>query len=132
MSDTVDPGVYELPSGEIYVVKANQEGTRCYAKRLIETSSPRLTDNGQLVTFDFVYERGAIWKIKPENRMHIDRAKDLMIRYARCIVCGRHLKVAESVERGIGPVCIKYFNRDSQAQATQNHIEDESTSFIKA
>jgi len=105
------PGVYELPTGEIYVVKPNRAHTRLYAKKLVEAPSERLTETGEHVKFDFVYERGAIYKIRPEDKMKIERAKELMIRYGRCIVCGRRLKVAKSVERGIGPVCIKYFAR---------------------
>lgn len=105
----VKPGVYELPTGEIYVVKLNREGSRTYAKRLVESPSERVTESGKVVDFDFEYEASAIYKIRPEHLMNVGRAKDLMIRYSRCIVCGRRLKVAESVERGIGPVCIKYF-----------------------
>ena len=102
------PGVYELPSGEIFVVKFNHEKTRLYAKKLVETSE-RLTVSGSRVDFDFVYERGAIYRIRPEHKMAFERAKELMIKYGRCIVCGHGLKVADSVERGIGPVCIKTF-----------------------
>jgi len=108
-SVTVKPGVYELATGEIYVVKPNRDNTRVYAKQLVETKSERLTEQDEHVHFDFVYAPGAIFKLKPENQMDINRARDLMIRYGRCIVCGAHLKVAASVERGIGPVCIRYF-----------------------
>jgi len=103
------PGVYELPTGEIYVVKPNKDKTRLYAKRLVETPSERLTETGKHVDFDFQYEKGAIFRIKQEYLMPLERAKKLMIRYGKCIVCGRRLKRAVSVERGIGPVCIKYF-----------------------
>lgn len=103
------PGVYELPDGRIYIVKPNKKKTRFYAKRLVEAPSDRLTETGDHVPFDFVYEKGAIYEIKPEYMMSMERGKQLMIKYGHCIVCGRHLKVAESVERGIGPVCIKYF-----------------------
>lgn len=102
-------GVYELPTGEIYVVKPNTAGDRKYAKRLLESPSDRVTETGVKVKFDFVYERGAIYRLRPEYKMSIARGKELMIKYGRCIVCGRHLRVAESVERGIGPVCIKSF-----------------------
>lgn len=105
----VEPGVYELPTGEIYIVKLNREKSRVYAKRLVEAPSERMTVPGKVVDFDFEYEPGGIHKIHPEHLMDLDRAKNLMIRYGRCIVCGRRLKVAESVERGVGPVCIKYF-----------------------
>ncbi len=102
-------GVYELPTGEIYLVKPNEEKTRMYAKRMVETVSDRLTETDKHVKIDFKYEAGAIYKLKPEFKMTLERGKELMIRYGRCIACGHRLKVAESVERGIGPVCIKYF-----------------------
>lgn len=108
IAEGLEPGVYEVDN-EIFVVKPNREGTQLYAKKLVEASSDRLTEKDQRVKFDFVYDKGAIYRIKPEHRMDIKRAKVLIIRYGRCIVCGRRLKVAESVERGIGPVCIKAF-----------------------
>jgi hypothetical protein len=78
----------------------------------VVSTSERLTEEGERVKFDFVYERGAIYNIKPEDKMSFNRAKELMIKYGRCIVCGHRLKVAVSVERGIGPVCIKSFTQD--------------------
>jgi hypothetical protein len=105
------PGVYRL-DGTIYVVKPNRSKTRLYAKRLQElraTQDDRLAESGGHVHFDFVYAPGVVHKLKPEMMLPIDEAKELMVRYGRCIACGRTLKVAESVERGIGPVCIKYF-----------------------
>ncbi len=104
----LDLGVYELPDGNVYVVTSNKEGTRLYAKKLVVTR-PRLNANNVPVDFDFVYDRGAIYNIKPEYKMSLERAKKLTIQYGRCIRCGRHLKAAESVERGIGPICIKAF-----------------------
>lgn len=106
--ESLTVGVYELPTGEIFVVKPNRAKTRLYAKKMIETTE-RITETGKVVNFDFIYAPGAIYKLKPENKMSLERAKQLMIRYGRCIACGRKLKVAQSVERGIGPVCIKYF-----------------------
>ncbi len=104
----LDLGVYELPDGSVYVVTSNKEGTRLYAKKLVVTR-PRLNADNVPVDFDFVYDRGAIYNIKPEHKMSLERAKKLTIQYSRCIRCGRHLKAAESVERGIGPICIKAF-----------------------
>ena len=113
-NDTIDegvgPGVYNLPTGEIYVVKLNRAKTRVYAKRLVEVGSDRLSAENKRVNFDFEYEPGAIYRIRSEHLMGLETAKKLMIQYGRCIVCGRKLKVAESVERGVGPVCIKYFD----------------------
>jgi hypothetical protein len=41
--------------------------------------------------------------------MSLEKAKQLNIKYGRCIICGLKLKAAKSVEAGMGPVCIKYF-----------------------
>jgi hypothetical protein len=109
--ELVKPGVYELPTGEIFIVKPNKEKTRVYAKKLVEAPSKRITETGQTVDFDFIYEPGAIYQLKTEHLMPLERAKQLMIKYGKCIVCGRRLKVAVSVERGIGPTCIKFFRR---------------------
>lgn len=114
-TDVPDPGVYELPNGAIYVVKPNRAKTNVYAKRLVEINAERATEAGTRVEIEFEYEAGAIRKIRPEHRMDIERAKELTIRYGRCINCGRTLKAAESVERGIGPVCIKSFRQGVMA-----------------
>ena len=52
------------------------------------------------------YAAGAIREIRPEHRMSIERAKELSIRFARCIRCGAALTADKSVEQGIGPICI--------------------------
>jgi hypothetical protein len=118
--DTVtvtDPGVYETGDGEVYVVKPNREKTRLYAKRLVEINPERATETGERVQIEFEYARGAIYGLSPDMKMDLDRAKALTIRYGRCIVCGRNLKAAESVERGIGPVCIKSFRPSPSDEA---------------
>lgn len=102
------PGVFDV-DGHVYVVKSNKEKTRLYAKHIVE-SPDRLNANGDLVEIDFVYEAGAIFKIKPEHRMSFEDAKMLTIRYGRCINCGRVLTAGKSVEQGIGPVCRKLFS----------------------
>jgi Family of unknown function (DUF6011) len=107
LSDLVGPGVYRM-AGQIFVVKENREHSRCYAKKLVETSQ-RLTEQGEIVEFDFECAPGAIYDLQESDRLPLEEAKKLIIRYSRCIVCGRHLKLAQSVEAGIGPVCIKYF-----------------------
>jgi hypothetical protein len=104
----VEPGVYEV-DGEVFVVKPNRQGTRVYAKRLVTINGTRLTEADSHEHFDFEYAPGAIRRIRPEHRMDLERAKELTIRYGRCLNCGRRLKDATSVERGIGPVCIKAF-----------------------
>lgn len=101
-------GVFKK-NGEIFIVKPNKDKTRMYALRLVEAPSDRITIAGEIVPFDFEYAKGAIYNLTEADRMNIEEAKKLMIRYGRCIVCRRKLKVAKSVEEGIGPVCKKYF-----------------------
>lgn len=105
------PGVYEVAAGEIYVVKPNRDKTRLYAKRLVVITSDRLNDYDERIKIEFVYAPGAVLTLRPEDRMDVERAKALTIRYGRCIVCGHKLRRAQSVEKGIGPVCIKSFRR---------------------
>lgn len=106
--ENLEPGVYETSEG-IFVVKYNRTKTNLYAKKMIEINAQRATEAGERVEIEFEYESGAIHRIKASDKMPLDRAKALTIRYGRCINCGRHLKAAESVERGIGPICIKSF-----------------------
>lgn len=102
------PGVYEK-DGRVYVVKHNQAKTHVYAKRLVVIGGDRLTEADTVVQFDFVYSPGALNILTPVDQMPLDRARELMVRYGRCVNCGRTLKAAKSVERGIGPVCVKAF-----------------------
>jgi len=104
----LDPGVYELRD-QVYVVKATKDGQRRYAKRLVEIGGERLTEADTIVNIDFEFAPGAIHDLRAEHRMSLERAKLLMVRYGKCINCGRKLKAARSVEAGIGPVCRKAF-----------------------
>lgn len=88
-------GVYER-DGVVYRVKRSQAG-RLYASRynpLAEVKSER-----------YVYEGGAIYRLSADNRISLDRAKELGAQYSQCCVCGRDLSATQSVEAGIGPVC---------------------------
>ena len=111
----VDPdleaGVYETDDG-IFVVKPNRRrrgSTPSGWSSCTAGQGDRVNEEGDAVRIEFEYDRGAIFNIKPDDRMELERAKELAIRYGRCINCGRKLEVKESVERGIGPVCVKAF-----------------------
>jgi Family of unknown function (DUF6011) len=103
----VTPGVFSK-GGEIYVVVQNRAKTRTYAKHLVP-SAPRMTESGVTVSFDLIYAPGIIRDINESDRMSVQDARPYMIKYGRCLACARKLKAATSVERGIGPVCIKMF-----------------------
>lgn len=106
--EALTPGVYER-NGEVYVVKPNRAKTSLYAKRMIEIGGRRLTEAGTVENLEFEYAPGAIRQLRPADRMPLERARELTVRYGRCLNCGRRLKDATSVERGIGPVCLKAF-----------------------
>jgi|SRR5690554_2647851 hypothetical protein len=106
----VDPnelqvGVYRR-DGRVYVVRWNKERTRKYALVAVE-STERLTEAGTIIEVDFEYERGAIFRLRPEHRLSQEEAAALSVRYGKCIMCARKLKVAKSVERMMGPTCWK-------------------------
>jgi predicted RNA-binding Zn-ribbon protein involved in translation (DUF1610 family) len=105
---TVDkPGVFERPDGEVFIVKFNKQKTNLYASRMVEINAERATEDGGRAQVEFEYDRGAIYTLEESMRMGLEKAKALSIRYRRCIMCGYRLKAAESVERGVGPVCVK-------------------------
>lgn len=103
------PGVYETADGSVYVVKPNREKTHLYAKKMVVFGGDRLMESDEHKNIEFEYAPGAIRFLSINDKMPIERAKELTIRYGRCINCGRHLKNGVSVERGIGPVCAKAF-----------------------
>lgn len=106
-SVTVTMGVFRK-DGRIYVVKPNKDKTRVYAKEIIE-SPARMTENGEVADFETVYRPGVIYTLTEADRWDIADAQDFLTKFARCIVCSRHLKAAKSVANSIGPVCAKYF-----------------------
>lgn len=105
-----EPGVYVL-DGTVLKVQANRAKTGVYALRWVEIRGERMVDHDESrVHGEWRYEAGLIRAIRPEHRMTLDEAKAFILRYGQCARCGRHLKAADSVERGIGPVCVKYFS----------------------
>lgn len=103
---TLPIGIYEL-EGKIYKIKLNQDKTRRYALELTYDVGEieRLTAAGGRIKAEYVYAKGVIYSLRPEHRITGERAEQLVIVFENCIVCGRHLRAAESVERAIGPVC---------------------------
>lgn len=97
-------GVY-AKDGEIYVVKPNRQGTRLYAKRLVDAPSDRLHENGDVGRYELEFAPGVVGTLREQHRMPAVDVAALAVRYGRCIMCGRGLKAASSVERMIGPVC---------------------------
>lgn len=104
-------GVYVFEDGTICKAQQNRAKTNTYTMRWVEIRGERLVD----ATEDRVHGE---WEYAPElkgrlacaRKMTLDEAKDFILRYGQCVRCSRRLKAADSVERGIGPVCMQYFS----------------------
>lgn len=110
------PGVYEF-DGQVYAVRMRKDKTGLYAMKMIEVGEGvvRATESGERVrAIEFKYEYGVVLgfeskMLKLSDRMSVERGKELVTLYGRCLACNRKLSAASSVEKGIGPVCIGYF-----------------------
>lgn len=103
-------GVYVMADGTIVQAKPNQAKTNVYTKRWVEIRGQRLVDaTEERVHGEWEYAPEFKRQLDSARRMTLDEAKEFILRYGQCVRCGRRLKAAESVERGIGPVCINYF-----------------------
>jgi hypothetical protein len=102
-------GVYVLPDSTIVLAKPNKAGTNVYTKRWVETRSDRITEDDDFVKGDWEYDPALKFQLDTARKMTMAEAKAFLVRYGRCVRCGQHLKVGQSVERGLGPVCVKYF-----------------------
>jgi hypothetical protein len=105
-----DEGLYVLDDERIVKIKSNKAGTGRYASVWVEIGGHRLTEAGEYVNGEWEYAPALRSFCKPERRMTIEQAKAFGVLYGKCAKCGRHLSDAESVERGIGPVCLKSFS----------------------
>jgi hypothetical protein len=104
----LEPGVYVL-NGTIVKVKKSQAGN-LYTLRWVESGGLRIVEGDEERAHgDWEYAPELRRSLTAEHRMTVEEAKNFAIRYGQCANCGRTLKAAESVERGIGPVCIKRF-----------------------
>lgn len=120
-------GVYRR-NGEIFVVKLNRAKTNKYVSRLVELtgSAERLNEDDERVKIDFVYEPGMLAQLRPEDQMSLEEAKPFIIRYGKCIYCRTPLKAADSVERGVGPVCIKRYRSDNGLTKAVPEVSEET------
>ena len=106
-----EAGVYVMPNGDIVKVQANSDKSRTYAKRWVVINGERLNENDDHVRGEYVYEQGLVQQVAQFGRkMTLDEAKAFILRYGQCARCSRKLKAALSVERGIGPICVRYFS----------------------
>lgn len=98
-------GMYRTEDGTLYKVQKARGSEHLYAKKLTRIGGERLTENNEVVRWEFVYERGALYRLTPAMRLTLEQAKAFGIQYGVCCVCGAFLKDATSVAQGIGPIC---------------------------
>lgn len=96
-----EPGMYQL-NGDVFQVVWNQAKTHLYAKLYVPTYVA-----GKLHKFEFVYDKGSIFKLDAKDRMTVDEVAQLGKQSGWCWVCHRKLTVQKSIDAGIGPVCAK-------------------------
>jgi len=121
-------GVYVMPDGSIVKVQPNKEKTRTYAKLWIsDVTGERLTLSDQKVKGRYEFVGGLVGQVAAQGRrMSLDEAKAFILLFGQCARCARKLSAASSVEKGIGPVCIKYF-ADGTTAADLMGIREEAT-----
>jgi len=105
----LEPGIYMDGEGAIWKVQPNKAKTNVYAKVWTAHNGERLTLGGERTHGEWDYVPGGLKSVVAARRMTLDEAKQFILIYGSCVRCGRTLKAADSVERGIGPVCVTYF-----------------------
>jgi hypothetical protein len=86
------PGIFKVGDA-FFAVKRNKAGTHFYAKKLVGKS--------------WEYSAGAIYNIREANRLSVAACEALSLQMGSCCWCSRELTAADSVKRGIGPICRK-------------------------
>ena len=91
-----EDGIYKTDDDIIYKVQRAVHGSsRLYAKRLVLTEDHT----------SFEYEQGAVWKLRPEQKLSLEQAREYGTLYGVCVVCGKMLTDEKSIAAGIGPIC---------------------------
>jgi hypothetical protein len=123
-----DIGVYLDPAdGSIYKVVKNRTNDGRHAKAWTAINGERLTLDVTVgrASGKWIYAPDGMRKITPEMKMTLDEAKRFITLYGVCVRCGRKLEAAESVERGIGPVCVTYFGGEAAFANARVAVEDQ-------
>lgn len=88
-------GMYKQ-GDRIFKVQRSPESGHLYAKELIACESGK---------HSFEYAQGWVKRLRAEDRMTLEQAKEFGVLYGVCCVCGRTLTNEDSIEAGIGPIC---------------------------
>lgn len=79
-----------------------------YARKLVQLGdgqADRLNGAGARVRYDEQRAPGMQFELQPAELLSVSQVEALSVEWGQCLLCSRALKVAESVQRGVGPVC---------------------------
>lgn len=91
-----------MKDGATYVVAMRPSTKKLVCRRLMVQK----LYNGKMRA-RFFYAGSMLHKLTEADRVSLEEAKAKSQMFGFCVMCGRTLKAQESVERLIGPVCIK-------------------------
>jgi hypothetical protein len=97
-TNAATPGYY-LAGGRVVRVQANQANTATYAKVLI------IKDGQRKGTW--TYTPGLAATLATATPLTVEQAAAMGHATGVCVICAAELTDPKSIERGIGPVCIK-------------------------
>ena len=107
----VPEGIYRH-DGDIYKVQISHYGDSegfAYAKKLVlvERTEDEMHPDHPEWTHKGEWERatGMQYRLRPDERLPHDEAREFGILYGFCVRCGRILEREDSIERGMGPKC---------------------------
>ena len=88
---------YYLVAGSVFAVVVGKESGKLYAKKLLIVGKKG----------SWVYAPGAVYTLKPEQKLTLEQAVAMGHTLGVCMICGRTLTDQKSVAAGIGPTCAK-------------------------
>ena len=108
--DSTAPDPYSV--GFVYAkVWGQSDGTRLPIQEVGDLSLHQL----------WIYERGLIHNLVVDHRMTLDEARHFGELYSQCVNCGRTLTDKNSIDKAIGPVCIRQFTNWGHQELDHNH-----------
>lgn len=102
-------GVYVMSDGTLVLAQPNKAGTNVYTKRFVDSGLRVRDERGDWARGDWEYAPEFKRQLGSARKMTAAEAKAFIVRYGKCPRCSHKLKAAQSVERGIGPVCRNYW-----------------------
>lgn len=110
-------GTYVAPDGAYYRVSKTQQNKQLIVKRLVITKDAVKNRAGKVIepadhNWEYLGKFSHVMPLKtlqdnPAWKLTVDQAKQAGLLFGMCVRCGKKFTREESIERGIGPVCIQ-------------------------